>query len=294
MLQGGKLVLSNSEITKFLKCHREWGLNYIDRWAPQKEKYNFVFGEAIHSVLETFYLTGDETETLHKLDVVFNNHPQLVKDKIMAQKMVTGYFSWIDPNELSQVKSIEDTYECPVGVIEIDDDKKYGEFAENNQIEVVVRSKLDLVLEGDRIVDHKTTGTIASTYMSEWNLQARTYSLVYSLHEKNIPTFFFNYLRKVKQTKAAKPPFYKRDQILINQGILDNHRRLIMNVAREMLPQFIQHRRDKILTPSLSSYDCKLCQFRDVCPSLDDPELFTMETMDFLFKKQDPNERYNK
>ena len=302
-----KIQISNSEIQALKDCPRKWWLTYYRELAPKQEKSvgPLALGTKIHLVLDAIY-TKPKVEPLELLRELYDldeeklvDHPfrddeikKLDKEFDLAHAMVSGFIQW------REEEGIDDGYEV-FSVEEVLQAKIF----EDEDFEVWLRGKLDqrLIRKSDGMVvfnDWKTTQTFKDRWMLQMNEQMKTYHLLEYLNDIQLTDgAFYTMLRKVKRTAAAKPPFYKREQVRHNEAEIGNFLLTVISTAerivqlRNQLDQGIDHH---LVVPPRPSRDCSWkCPFTVICPMFDDGSRVEDALTD-LFQHQDPHERYKK
>jgi hypothetical protein len=213
---GDQLEVSNSEIQSFLDCHRRWWLSYYRALKPRYEKPHgpLSLGSRVHTALEEGFSTPGRAEAMWKVfaktiedDYALARELDCVeefeKDCELALVMLQGFVQWAAEEGLDagwDVVSSERIVKAPP--IDI---------AGTN---VVLKGKLDQMVrrESDGSLfmrDWKTTITF-KLVMLQFLPQLKTYLTLLQLTEpeSRVTGGQFVFLRKVKRTARAVPPFY--------------------------------------------------------------------------------------
>lgn len=301
----GTLRLTNSEMSCWRGCRRNWYLTYY-RGLQKRDK--IVAGRAVdlgtrvHNALAEFYTPQggmDPREQVYaavEADAAAYPLQEAVirKEGKLALTMLEGYMEWLEETGADvgfTVLAAETKLEVPL-------------FDGANLL-----SKLDARIQtelGTRLaLEHKTVGSLkASLPHLQSDPQVLTEHLVefIDLKQKGMDTeraggVLYNQLRKVGRTAAAKPPFYSREQVLHNIHELRNHFRHCAVIGREIvaahdaLDEGADHQ--KICPPSPSRELLWRSPFyKDGIYGLMDDGSDWEAALDALYVKVDPLERY--
>jgi RecB family exonuclease len=275
--------VSNSEITMFKNCRRQWWLTYYRKLRPIHRDVvgALPFGSRIHAALEMYYKERSDPLTAHaglveeaRLDLMANGEDtsKLDEEAELGRIMLEGYMEWVE------MEGIDSDLEV-IGVEEVL--KHRMDLANGSQ--VVLIGKIDLrVLKrrtGTRaVLDIKTAASFdpfnATVHM---NPQLKTYQLLDRIEgdpSTRIDGGMFRLLKKVKRTARATPPFYQDIYVQHNdftmrtfwnqlQGVL-----MEMDITRTALDQGGDTNMFAFPNPTR---DCTWrCKFYQVCPLFDD------------------------
>jgi hypothetical protein len=311
--------VSNSEIQCFKECRRRWYLQYVRKLVRIREDPTGPahLGTRVHKALAWYYdfarmpcptaqPTPDEILAFHDADVVWdlNEFPEreedINKEADLSRIMLEGYFEWLEEEGMDEGLVIVGSeqaleYEILPGVI--------------------LQGKLDIRVlrefDGARMVlDHKTVQNFTDpTRMLPFDEQVRTYLMLERLcnpDNTRIDGAIWNMLRKVKRTSTAKPPFYERCEVFVNDFVLRDFYTRTVNVIQEMLelerltePLPIINARLALTSANEIAYprptrDCHWkCPFFGVCPVMDDSSKDAEGLTHILFQEGDPYARYN-
>jgi hypothetical protein len=294
--------VSNSELQTFKECRRRWYLQYVRKLVRIREDPigPAHLGTRVHEALALYY----QHLNVATPESIINFHDQLVtadlnrfpdreqeisKEAELSRIMLEGYFPWLEESGADEGLEVvgaeqELQFEILPGIVL------------QGKIDIRVRR----VVDGARkVLDHKTVMNfvepIAYLPLDE---QHRTYLLLEKLldiDEARIDGVIWNMLRKVKRSATAKPPFYDRTEISVNDFVL---RDFYDRVCAELLELVALE--DRILNGDLSSVfphatrDCRWkCPFFGVCPTMDDESKDSEGLIKILFEVGDPYERYN-
>lgn len=296
--------ISNSELRAFKTCRRNWYLGHVRKL--KRRRYNLVgpaqLGTRVHSALEAYYgLEGQSgrqaamkslDDQLHfELEAAPDQMDDILKEHELAAIMIEGYCNWLE----------ETGADMDLEVIEAEQVLE----SESPVDGVHLIGKQDLVVQkrstGDRgFMDHKTVTSFGQmTGTLGLDEQARMYALMRQLLDpQGAPMRFqtWNMLKKVKQTSRAKPPFYERAEIYINDPELrsfwDRLYGEITDLVRveEQLAAGADHHVVAYPTPTR---DCSWrCPFFDVCAMLDDENSDAEYLLESMYEAGNPLERY--
>lgn len=296
--------VSNSELRAFKQCRRNWWLGHVRKLHRRRSSLvgPAQLGTRVHSALESYYglegvkgreaaLASLQAQLATELVASPELADDILKEHELATIMVVGYCDWLEETgsdadlEILEAETIMET-ESPVDGVHL-------------------IGKLDLLAQrrstGDRLfIDHKTVADLKSPIvMLNLDEQSRMYALMRQLLDPQgapVRGQVWNMLKKVKQTVKAKPPFYLRHEIYIN----DNELRAfwarlygeITDLVRveEQLAAGADHRVVAYPTPTR---DCSWrCPFYEVCPMLDDVASDAEYIIESLYEVGDPLQRY--
>ena len=253
----------------------------------------------MHHALAEFYTPGggDILVTLDAwYDKQYENYPEfqpdLVKDHDLARAMCEGYLQWVEEEGVDadfEVIAAEQEIEAP--------------FATIRDVPVTLIGKLDLVVrrksDGARLfLDHKSVGNLTDLpKLAQISLQFQHYALLQRLTQPKdewCAGGVYNMIRKVKRTRAAKPPFFGRWEVRHSDEALRSYWQRTMGVVSDMIDVRTRvEAGESFLTACYPNpgKDCTWsCPFFQVCPFGDagDAEAIFAEQ----FTTHDPYERY--
>lgn len=275
------LKVSPSEISKFMRCRRQWALTYFYRWginpdtAPATSAA--LLGTRIHASLEAYY--GYGIDPVLALDVIYDHElskrpecePELLKEKSYAVVMVSGFMEWTAENgtdEEYDVVEVERAVEVPILLTN-------GEMAiASGKLDQIVRRKIDGAL---CVRDWKSVGTLSKADLIVLDLQMRVYSALLTIASDGmrVDGALYAMLLRSKRTARATGPFYEQIHINYNgaehmnmltrlRGVLDD-----MDRVTRQLKQGVDHR--LVAYPNPMTDRCGWdCPFTQVCPLFDD------------------------
>lgn len=221
-----QIAISQSEMSKWVRCRRTWYLQYYLGYLPADENPvgTRQLGTRVHTALEAHY--GYQIDPVAVLAVIYRvaiegapgYEQELRKEHELAVIMVTGYLEWVQEEAKDanlQVVAVEADVQVPLPGLP----------------GVLLRARMDQAVRDLQTgflswLDHKTADGFDSHQLLELNGQFKFYSLVQllaagipidgSMPPPGAPVVMggkINTLRRVKRTEKAKPPFYARDDI---------------------------------------------------------------------------------
>lgn len=211
----------------------------------------------------------------------------------MAGIMIEGYMQWLEdegPDADLEVISAEQPVQVQI--------KEY-----------TLLSKLDAraVRRTDELlvqIEHKSVQNLVDLpKTAQTNFQFLTYDLVAYLAEQQNGTdartdgLLLNMLRKVKRSKAAKPPFFGRHDVRHNAEELRSHWKHVLELARDTdraRARLDSGESHHSVAPPTPTRDCSWdCQFKEVClPGMFDDGSNVEGALDAGYVIHDPLERY--
>ena len=315
--------LSNSEVSLFKRCRRQWWLAYYRRLGRPEPDYGKPtgLGTRVHNALAELYKPGEAVTTESVLDFMrkeidrdIERHPSyedtIRKDGTLALVMMEGYLQWLEEEGLDQdliLVAPEEAVEVPL------DDEEVNRAAHAAGLAGVnIISKLDVRVqkESDRSrwnLEHKTVQSLTQPVpLLQTDAQLLTEHLVEFLKlleeghaDQRADGVLYNMLRKVKRTANAKPPFYGREEVRHNLEELRAHWRQTRFWALQILDATRQlnegvHHQDVV--PPSRSRDCTWqCPFAQVClAGLFDDGSDVEGALADLYTEVDPLQRYSR
>lgn len=289
--------ISNSELSTFKTCKRQWYLAYIRKLVPRREDPTGVapIGTRIHAVLAEFYRPKSAVEKLAFNPIALHNqlvtedlirHPEkadkINKEGDLSRIMLEGYFEWVEETGADE------------GLIVLGSEKKL----EHEIVPgIVLQGKLDARVkreQGDAImvIDHKSQANFEPPFTE----QMKTYLLLNLLENPNerVDGAIYNILRRVKRSVTAKPPFYQRVEVRYNIHVMrDFYQRVIAEIEElTRLESAILSGRTELAFPSPSASCSWRCQFYSICPLMDDKTAHAESVIDMVFEEGNPYQRY--
>lgn len=304
--------LSNSEMATFRRCKRKWWLSHYRRLQPRASAAAgspISIGNLVHDALAQYYDPDLRVDPVRwaefRVQDVIAEEPmfeiEITKEWSLVEIMLTGYMEWLaETGADSDLKLLGSER-----VVAVDIDAKLDE-------PLTLISKLDAPVEqisdGARLVlEHKTVSSLDQPLPKlKLDTQLLTEHLVRYLHareegatheeaEDKCHGVLYNMLRKVKQTAAAKPPFYGRVTVPHNTYELRNHWLHVVGIAEEIVRTqkrlTLGESHHRVVPPSPGE-SCKWsCQFFRICAMFDDNSQVEA-AVDAMFEERDPLERY--
>lgn len=290
----GIRLVSNSEVQTAKDCPRKWWLAWHRGLHPRRRAVDGVrdTGTRIHVALAEHYDPTSEVDPLDALQSTqnvdrntfltqFDGVPidETALHKLESQfdlehAMVEGYLEWVEQTGVdSQLEVIAaETY------VEVDfGDQDANVAAWGTPVKLI--GKLDAqarstITGSVRFIDLKT-GDFPNGWLLRLNQQMLHYMVILWLQTgKPIDGALYTTLRRVKRTRAAKPPFYRRDVVEHNVHELVNYQAQLTGVisrivqTERLLESGTSHH---VAAPPRPSRDCTWkCEFFQVCPLFDD------------------------
>ncbi len=197
---------SVSQIQTYLGCALKYRFQYVDQLPRAWRSGAIAFGSSIHAAVEWFHLQRMEEKDaspeavfqVFEADWYAQNVESLVfsskesKDSLAAKAkgMLTLYVSSLGD---SQPVAVEQPFELDLA------DPETGEL-----LDVRLRGVIDLIEEGDVLIDLKTAGRTIEAGGLERHLQLSTYALVYLLDTGSIPRLRLDLLLKTVKPRLER------------------------------------------------------------------------------------------
>lgn len=310
----GNTVASFSDLGKFGQCRRAWYLGtYLKlRLKDEPPTGPLPFGSRIHSALEAFYdgTVSDPTvawEALmaHEFAVAeANGNPftdGLSKEGKLGHRMLEGYVEWLETDgedaywETTGVEEkLEHVFQMPVDIDGVE-----------HVVSILVRGKLDrrMVRKSDGatyVNDFKTMGNFGESAMLGLTKspQPRVYRRLLKANAPDgadIRGVVYTLLRKVLRTPTAKPPFYKRVVIEINEAEQEAYDVRLEGAVESLvrtrikLDQGADHRKAAYFQPG---WWCGSCPFKQPCDLMQHSPAGAEDMLADLYTEGDPWARY--
>lgn len=306
----GVRLVSNSEVQTFKDCPRKWWLAWHRGLRPRSRRVTGAAstGTRIHVALAALYTPGgsfsqaqaalanaqladreeydrqaaarsfseDAGQVVAALEAELKT---LTSTFDMEQAMLEGYLEWLEESGIDQhleVISVEQRVE----VVFCDEDDAFKR-AWPHAVKLI--AKLDarvrnLITGAVKFIDHKTVGSLHDPLLG-LNQQMRHYHVIEDLltepGQPRAEGALYNMLKKVKRTRAAKPPFFARVPIDHNKFELISHTAQLIGVI-DRINDVAALLDDKpymhqAAAPPRPSRDCTWkCEFFKVCRMFDD------------------------
>lgn len=290
--------ISNSEIATFDRCRRQWYLKYYLGMVPAEETPVGAAqtGTRVHAALEGYYGHGldpaDVINTLYAMaiDLYPDWATELLKERELAEVMVTGYLDWIAETGIDsgiEVIRTEEDIEVPLP----------------GTAGIRLKARMDQVIRNLNtgllsFLDHKTAANFDTHEALALNPQFKFYSVVQRLVARELAAAdgrphllvsggMVNTLRRVKRTAKSEPPYYQRDEFRYTDTELDAAERRVYSIVRQIIEvrgyldwaytdqggalETVNRVQQEDLYPTPIPRDCKWsCPFVSVCPMMDD------------------------
>ncbi len=307
--------LSNSEMAQMRRCPRKWYLGTYRRLKPRVDPEAgsaLSVGNLVHDALAAYYdpvLQADPVAfATEKLAEAIAEHPAeetaLTVEFGLVSVMLSGYLEWLAETGADsdlRVVGSETMVRVPL------------RWEDGSEVGVTLLSKLDAPVErvsdnARLALEHKTVGSLDQPLLGfRIDSQFLTEHLARFLHsmEQGMTSdeayasctgILVNMLKKVKRTAAAKPPFFKREEVPHNIHELRNHWKHVVAIAANIAEA--TNRLDageshhSVCPPTPIPDRCKWdCPFFKVCHLADDGSDFE-GALAAVYEEHDPLERY--
>ncbi len=281
---GDHLEISNSEVQSFMDCKRRWWLTYHRGLRPRVETPvgPLSIGARVHRALEEGYSgPGRGQAALQVLAAsVAHDWPlarelgvdalkQFESEAELCLAIVEGFIEWASEEGMDaeyEVVAHERVVKAPP-VIVLDE-------------EVVLKGKLDQIvrrlMDGVLLMrDWKTTQTVDPP-MIQFGPQLKMYLLLLALTEPTaqVTGGQFVFLKKVKRTARANPPFYKTEHLYVGTREMESFWTSLRGTLEHIVDtvQMLEAGGDPLyFAPPRPTRDCSWrCPFYAGCPMFDD------------------------
>lgn len=295
--------VSHSEIST-IGCHRHWNISYYRGLSPREQSSTGAAptGTLLHLFAEQYYRGLDPFTTLDEQYVteiqlvesgeVTGSVEETTKKFDLVRTMGSGYLEW-----LAETGADADLEVVAVEKIIKDVPSPLPErYTLQGKIDLVVRQKSTGALG---FMDHKTVGSFAGAIkMLSLNTQAKMYALLFRAVTGESPRFItWNMFLKSKRTVRAKPPFYDRYSLHVNDAELDRYWDRIYGILTDMAR--IEDALDAGADPMVVCYpnpttECPWkCELFAICGMFDDPHSDVEHILADRWVSRDPYERYH-
>lgn len=268
-------------------------------------------GTLVHAGLEAYYRDDfdDETAVAHVGRLVEANvaalnaagRDGLVKmvqsQGEMARIMLEGYFQWAGESGVDadlEITGAEQRIEVPFG----------GEhFRTRFGVEVTLLGLADLLAvrrsSGKRLIlDFKSVQNAGDQEtLAPMSPQFKHYAVILEmLGGERVDGALVRWLRRVKRTARATPPFYGEIPVMWPKAVLRSYYMQTQGLIEEILTAERELRAgvppvDVGIGPTVTQ-DCGRCVFRPVCPLLDDETVDETDVLRWSYARVDPLARY--
>jgi putative RecB family exonuclease len=195
-------VISLSQVNAYLGCPLKYRFQYVDKIPRPWRVAAMAFGSSVHAAVEWFHKErlADRTPEIEAVLKVFdadwyaqNVEPLVFSEKeskdSLAEKGRAMLQLYVESGSGAKPVAVEQFFELDLA------DPETGEL-----LEVRLRGVIDLVEEGETLVDLKTAGRTLESGGLERHLQLSTYALAFFILHGSIPK-----LRLDMLLKTAKP-----------------------------------------------------------------------------------------
>lgn len=305
----------------FTGCKRRWWLSEYRRLAPigYDPTGPLRSGTRVHTALEAFYTPGedpfraleaaqrDDWNTYARNLEETGNDPdpamieQFGKDCQLEKIMLEGYGEWIaESGEDAGLETIavEEIVTVPGSAFSPELVAKHGDFDVVGKLDMRIRRESD---GARKFVDHKTAASLTMALPTlQMNVQMKHYRWLESMttpEGEQADGALYNVLKKVKRTKAAKPPFFARYEVNHNQEELDNYEKHMKRIIAQILELEAElavtpiEEQPHVAYPTPDDSCSWKCQFYNACTAFDDGSRAEDMIRD-QFVTRDPLARY--
>lgn len=312
---------SQSEMKVFTGCKRLWWLSEYRRLAQigYDPTGPLRSGTRVHTALEAFYTPDEDPfaalEAAQRDDwnayarnlaeTGASPDPALIdqfgKNCQLEKIMLEGYGEWIaesGEDDGLETIAIEEIVTVPGSAFAPELVAKYYEFDVVGKLDMRVRRESD---GARKFVDHKTAASLTMALPTlQMNVQMKHYRWLESMttpEGEQADGALYNVLKKVKRTKAAKPPFFARYEVNHNQEELDNYEKHMKRIIAQILELEAElavtpiEEQPHIAYPTPDETCSWKCQFFELCNMFDDGSRAEDMIRD-QFTTRDPLARY--
>ncbi len=296
-----ELRIRQSELKAFQRCRRRWMLEYrtgieMNRTSNEPKK-NLSEGSIFHVAVDRYWTDGiDPIKTVVEIEqeIIAGTEGALseewVKSFKLLRAMTSGYKHWVESGITmgEKVLSSEEAIEVP-----------FGHF---NGYDVILTGKVDRLVQ-DRftnqltLIDLKTTASFARGMTHHFQLL--TYALMYAKHGVKVDRLMTEQCKKVLRTGTAKPPFYERIEMYVNDDMLAAHERNLRAQLTDMT-ELVKLYSDGPLTYAVDTgefypnptKDCSWdCEFLPICVQMDDGSDYEY-TIETIYRRKPSEDTY--
>jgi len=306
----GVRLVSNSEVQTFKDCPRKWWLAWYRGLKLRRRAVTSAAstGTRIHVALAALYSpNGATADALRMLGYAqradqrefdtqlsaaqFSEHGEsetsrlneeydkLLKAFDLEYAMIEGYVEWLAETGADQnleVISVEQRVEAEFCNEETASKREWP-----NPVKLIAKldARVRNALTGAvKFIDHKSVGSLHDPVLG-LNQQMRHYHVIDDLltepGQPRAEGALYNMLRKVKRTRASKPPYYARVPIDHNRYELINYTAQLIGIIDRLndATQLINDRPEmhQAVVPPRPSRDCTWkCEFFKICRMFDD------------------------
>lgn len=270
---------TNSELQCFKSCRRRWYLRYVRGLRPKvhAKSGHLALGSAVHYGIQRYNERNPDPVSAMLSDIYVPAYAEahaagddptpIAKDERLATIMLRGYIEWAEAEGIDA--ELHDT--------------ESEKFLTLTAAGVTLAGTLDLRARdwrGTRVIrDYKTVQTLELPFNQE---QLLHYGLLDCLTEGDHPEPFvgqYVLLKKVLQTKAAKPPYYKLIPVYVSADEIISYSERMADTILD-----IEHTLETQRFYPTPTSDCHWkCEYYEVCPMFDNngnPEEYLEEHYD--------------
>lgn len=306
---------TSSELRQWQLCRRSWYLRHFLGYGPKRDEGEVSAsrtGTLVHKGLEGYYAGGaDEegavwlvAEAVAKNIAALNEagRESLVKtvqgQGELARIMLEGYFEWVAENGVDadlEITGAEQRIEVPFGD---------GYLSDRFGVEVSLLGLADLLAvrrsTGKRLIlDFKSVQSAGDQeVLAPMSPQFKHYAVILELlGGERVDGALVRWLRRVKRTARATPPFYGEIPVMWPKAVLRSYYMQTQGLIEEILTAERELRAgvppiEVGIGPTVTR-DCDRCVFRPVCPLLDDETVDETDVLRWSYVRVDPLARYS-
>lgn len=199
-------VLSVSQVNTYLGCPLKYRFQYVDKIPRPWRVAAMAFGSSVHAAVEWFHkerLAGRNPELTQVVQVfdadwyAQNTEPLVFSEREsregLAEKGLAMLKLYVESTNGAKPVAVEQPFELDLA------DPETGEL-----LDVRLRGVIDLVEEGDVLVDLKTAGRTLESGGLERHLQLSTYALAFLLLRGQIPKLRLDMLLKTTKPRLER------------------------------------------------------------------------------------------
>ncbi len=201
-------VISASQVNTYLGCPLKYRFQYVDKIPRPWRVAAMAFGTSVHAAVEWFHkerLDGRSPEIASVLQVfdadwyAQNTEPLVFSEResrdSLAEKGRAMLQLYVESTNGTKPVAVEQPFELDLA------DPETGEV-----LDVRLRGIIDLVEEGETLVDLKTAGRTLESGGLERHLQLSTYALAFFLLHGSIPKLRLDMLLKTAKPRLERHP----------------------------------------------------------------------------------------
>ncbi len=266
-----RIIVSNSEVSDFMKCERLWYYKYFKELTPiGNTSEALAYGNYGHDWLYRYYRTlASGANTVMAMAEANNVLRELQKSRDMSSEflvhLMTIMVMYVTNHPYQNMKII--------GVEQKEKTILYHDTIHDT--EVYLGIKYDLLLQGTEgkqadkfiLVDHKFKYSFISPEASAMNAQLPKYIYVLRQNGYNVETAMFNQLRyrKMDDDNPKNQRFHRLSITPTDNEISEAINDHITVASRIIDLRETSHDVGKIVTRSRDYRDCENCPFFSIC-----------------------------